>query len=189
MAQHPISRRDQGRIDEDPRQRDLGSIVGRLMGGFFAPYERGASAPRFWDLDVSGNEQEIVVRAEVPGFDEKEIDVRIDRDMLTIRAEQEKKGDGREEYRTYFETVALPPGTNPDGARATYHNGVLELHVPRAEEARAKRVMIEGRQSEPSAQGRQPSSKKAETSTGQSNNRGQQPSEGSSEHSTAKSGK
>jgi HSP20 family protein len=132
---------------EDPfdrLQREFNSLFGRFMGPWLAPVQRTGTTPRFWDLDVSANDEEVVVRAEVPGFDEKELDLRLDRDVLTIRAEKEQKDGGREEYHSYFETVALPPGVNPDGARAEYRNGVLEVHVPRSEDAQPRRITIQG---------------------------------------------
>ncbi len=179
MSQLPANRKSQGgRLatrGEDPfdrLQRDLGSLVGRLMGGWLTPLGQGMT-PRLWDLDVNANDQEVVVRAEIPGFDENEIDVRLDRDVLTIQAEKQKKGDGREEYRTYFETVTLPSGINADGARATYRNGVLELHIPRSEEARPRRIAIGGQEAG-ARQGQQASSGQSEAAAARASTQGAQ---------------
>ena len=100
------------------------------------------------DLNVTENEQEIVVRAELPGFEQNEIDVRLSDNMLTIKAEKEKKGDGLEEYRTFYRTITLPSGIDGEKVQATYRNGVLELHIPRAEAARPRRIQIQGQQGE-----------------------------------------
>jgi len=193
MSQLPTTRRDRsggpaprGEDPLDRLQRDFGTLFGRLMGGWLAPFERGGSTPRLWGLDVTANDQEVVVRAEVPGFDQHELDVRLDRDVLTIRAQKEQKGNGHEEYRSYFETVALPPGINPDAARANYRNGVLELRIPRAEEARPKRIAIEGQQPATGAQGQQASSVRAEATAARLGGQAQQPGERASEPATAK---
>ncbi len=174
------------RRSEDPFdlvQRDLGTLVGRLMGDFFAPLARDAGAPRLWDLDVSENDREVVVRAEVPGFEENELDIQLNGDVLTIRGEKENRGDGREEYRSYFQAVTLPPGVNPEAARARYRNGVLELHIPRPEESRPRRIAIQGGQS---ATGRE----EQPFSTGQSgaaaSRAGGQPQQGEEQGTTAK---
>jgi HSP20 family protein len=124
-------------------QRDFDTLFNRLLGGgWLAPYEQDFEPLRVWDFDVTDNDKEIVVRAEMPGFAENEIEATLDNNVLTLKAEKEQKGDGREEYRNFYRTVALPPVINPDKAQATYHNGVLELHIPKAAEAQPRRISI-----------------------------------------------
>jgi HSP20 family protein len=128
----------------------------RLWNHWLAPWGgQGFEQMRVWDLDVSENDKEIVVRAEVPGFDEKELDVRLNNDVLTIRAEREEKAEGREQYRSFSRTVTLPPGVDADKAQATYRNGVLELHFPRPEGARARRIPIQGQPNQAGTPGTQ----------------------------------
>jgi CheY-like chemotaxis protein len=78
--------------------RDFDALFG-VLGGSSGGLDADLGALRVWDFDVAEDQKEVIVRAEVPGFEEKEIDLQIDRDTLTIRAQKEQKGDGREEYR------------------------------------------------------------------------------------------
>jgi HSP20 family protein len=162
MAQIPATRRNGGGLAtrrEHPLDRlrgDFDTLFDRLWSGWLAPYDQDLRNIRVWDFDVKENDQEIVVRAEIPGFKEDELDVQLNNDVLTIKAEKEQKGDGQEEYRSFFRTVMLPAGVNPDKVQATYQNGVLELHCPRAEGAQTKRIKVHAQQGETGQQGRQP---------------------------------
>jgi HSP20 family protein len=105
---------------------------------------------RFWELEVDDRNNEVVVRAEVPGFEADELDVQLDGTMLVIKAEkkQESKGSGNghtteRSYRAYYRSVTLPQGVNADGISAKYRNGVLEIHVPTSEESKAKRISVQ----------------------------------------------
>ncbi|MDB5312811.1 MAG: heat shock protein Hsp20 [Gemmataceae bacterium] len=176
MAQLPATRSPQGGQMAQRREhplaqlaRDFDSLFGMLGG--LAP---DLGAMRVWDFDVTENDKEVVVRAELPGFEEKEIDVQINRDTLTIRAEKEQKGDRQEEYRSFFRAVTLPPGVDPENARATYRNGVLELHIPREAGARSKRIAIEGEQSGTTDQGRRPASNQNGAGSQPAGDQGQQ---------------
>jgi HSP20 family molecular chaperone IbpA len=115
-----------------------------MWGGWMMPFDQDFGAMLPLDLNVTENDQEIGVRAELPGFEQKEIDVRLTDNVLTISAEKEKKGDGMEEYRAFHRTITLPTGIDADKVQATYRNGVLELHIPRAETARPRRIQIQG---------------------------------------------
>ena len=115
MALLPAIRRNQGGTVA-PRRERQGSITGRdfdtllerLFGGRLFPFDQSLSEMRVWDFDVTENDKEVVVRAELPGFEENEIDVQLDQDVLTIRAEKQQKGDREEEYRSFMRTVTLP---------------------------------------------------------------------------------
>jgi HSP20 family protein len=125
-------------------RRAFDTFFGPMMGGWF---EQDFENMRVWDFEVKEDDKEIAVRAEMPGFDENELDVQIHENVLTIRAQKEQKGEGREEYRSFYRSIALPSGIDAEKVQATYHNGVLEMHIPRTEAARPRRVKIEGHQS------------------------------------------
>src|ERR1700736_3554829 len=106
MAQLPATRKNpEGRMAprrENPLerlQRDFDVLFNRLTGGWLVPVDEDVGSMRLWDFDVTEKDNEIVVRAELPGFEENEIDVRLDNGVLNIRAEKEQRGDGKEEYR------------------------------------------------------------------------------------------
>jgi HSP20 family protein len=149
MAQVP-ARRGQGggmttqrQYSLDRLRRDFDTLFSRMFSDWLTPLDPDLVMTRIPDVDVSENENEIVVRAELPGFEDSEIDVQLVNNVLTIRAEKEQRGD--REYRRFYETVTLPSGINPDNVTATYRNGILELHIPRSEEAKPRRIQVQGR--------------------------------------------
>src|SRR5258708_34154943 len=136
MAHVPSNQRSQGGSLTARRnhplerlQRDFDTLFDQLwrggLGGL-TPFDQEFGTIWVWDFDVTENDREILVRAELPGFEPNELDVQLDNDVLTIKAEKEKKGNRREEYRSFFRSIALPPGIDGENAKATYRNGVLE---------------------------------------------------------------
>jgi HSP20 family protein len=150
MAQELSRRGNQGgnlaHRREHPLQelrRNFDTLFGPLWGGVF---DRDFEPMRVWDFDMKEGDKEIAVRAEMPGFDENELDVQINDNILTIRAEKDQKDQGREEYRSFYRSITLPSGIDPEKVQATYRNGVLEMHIPRAEGAGPKRIRVQGQQ-------------------------------------------
>jgi HSP20 family protein len=109
-------------------------------------WEQDTGAMRFWDFDITENENQITVRAEIPGFEPNELDVEMQNDVLTIKAEKEQKGERGEEYRSFYRSVTLPAGVDTEKAQATYRNGVLELHIPRSAGAAPRRIQVKPEQ-------------------------------------------
>lgn len=102
--------------------------------------------------DITETDKEVEVAIELPGIDEKDIDVRLTRESLTIRGE---KKAGKEEKKTgyylserswgsFYRTIPLPPGIDPDKARAEFSRGVLKITVPKTAEAQSevKRIAV-----------------------------------------------
>lgn len=151
MAQVPATQGSQGgRLAarrEHPLQRlqrDFDTLFNRLLGGWLTPFDRDLAFVRLWDFDVQQNDQGVIVRAELPGFEPNEVDVQLSNDVLTIKAEKVQKDNGHEEHRRFYRTVTLPAGIDAEKAQATYRNGVLELHLPRRPEAQAKHIAVQG---------------------------------------------
>ena len=84
--------------------------------------------------------------AELPGFEEKDLDVQLQDNLLTIRAEKQQENGEERHSSSYRRAVMLPSGTDPDKVTAMYSNGVLELHVPKAEQAQGRRIPVQGPQ-------------------------------------------
>jgi len=115
----------------------MDSLFDRFFQGWPALTEHESMA-----IDVERKDNEVVVRADVPGFEENELNVEIQNDQLTIQAEKEQKGDGQRGYRRFFRSMTLPQGVSAEKAEAHYRNGVLELHLPMTEQAKGRRVPI-----------------------------------------------
>lgn len=132
----------------------------REMNQMFDDFFRGleappAAGPRNWgsfspSVDVREGEKEVTVKAELPGMDEKDIDVSLTDDALTIsgekRDEKEEKGKGYWQRETSFgsfrRVIALPEGLNREKVDARFKNGVLTVTLARLEGAKAKEQRI-----------------------------------------------
>lgn len=99
-----------------------------------------------WGFDVDDREDEIVVRADAPGFEPKDFDVRVSAGHLVLEAEhreESKEGNGhRWRYGTFHRVFPLPGGVEEDKIEAKYHSGVLEVKVPKGERAKGKRIAV-----------------------------------------------
>ena len=151
-----VPRRNQGRGALATLGRDPFHGIQDVFDSFFAPIMRQWSGPglpelagmRFWDFDMETNENEVIVRAEMPGFEANDIEVSVEENVLTICAENKKEGEKERDYRSFHRTVTLPAGIDRDRVAATYRNGVLELHIPRKEEAKPKRIRVQAQEGE-----------------------------------------
>ncbi|TWU46679.1 Hsp20/alpha crystallin family protein [Rubripirellula reticaptiva] len=105
-----------------------------------------------WGCDVKDAEDEIVVRAEAPGFEPDEIDVRLSAGRLVMQAEHRaeqhttENGDGQfSSYGKFYRAMSVPAGIEADKIEARYKNGVLEVHLPKGEEAKSKRIAVQAK--------------------------------------------
>ncbi len=125
----------------------------RLFEDFFSRRPRTV-APLVWQpaVEIFETENEVVVKAELPGIDPKNVAVTVTADGLTIKgeakAEQEEKGRNyyRRElrYGSFQRTIPLPTEVvKSDETKATFKNGILEVKVPKAERVRPKSVKVE----------------------------------------------
>lgn len=125
-------------------RRRMDDLFSSLFGGFPSVAMVEPEEFRFWDLDLAESENEITVRAELPGFEPEEIDVQLQDELLSIKAERREKRDDREEHQTYRRSITLPRTVDVNKAQATYRNGVLELRIPRSEESRSRKIQVQG---------------------------------------------
>ena len=129
---------------EDPFQafrRDFDRLVEDMFRGDVGRWPSSAAAPAAVDLklDVSETEKEIKVRAELPGVDEKDIEVMLADDVLTIkgekRVEEERKGGNHHvverSYGSFARSLRLPAGIDKEQVHATFDKGVLTVTLPK----------------------------------------------------------
>lgn len=128
-------------------------LFDELWKGVGAPRVQPDEAPAWRPrADLRETEAELVVSLELPGLDEKDIEVDLEDEVLTIRGERrgpESPGDGTwhriETFRGRFErALRLPTAVETDAVRAVYRNGVLTVTLPKATEARVRHVPITG---------------------------------------------
>jgi len=123
-------------------QRDLNSILEHPEAAF-----RGAGYPA---LNVVGDDEKLVVTAEMPGVSPSDIDVSIVHDTLTIKGTRKAEELAEDEIfhrqertsGTFVRTVALPYAVSSEKVKATYAQGVLKLELPRAESDKPKKISV-----------------------------------------------
>jgi HSP20 family protein len=101
-------------------------------------------------VDIHETPNELVVKADLPDVDEKDIDVRVENNLLTIRGERKfEKSVPAENYlrveRTYgafSRSFSLPNTVSPESIRAEYKNGVLTVNLPKREESKPRQVKV-----------------------------------------------
>jgi len=101
-------------------------------------------------VDMVDQKDEIVVKADLPGLEQKDIEVTVQDSTLTIRGERKtEKEEKREDYYyserscgAFVRSLPLPTGVEADKVKATFTKGVLEVHLPKAKEAKGKTVEI-----------------------------------------------
>lgn len=124
-------------------RREMDAVFNRFFGDRFFPVTPLWEGERVWGLEQTENEKEVVIRAELPGFEPAEIEVSLRGNVLMIAAEHkptEKEGEGR--FTTVRRSLTLPEGLDFEKVEARYHNGVLEVHLPRKPEVQPKRIQV-----------------------------------------------
>jgi HSP20 family protein len=124
----------------------------RLFEDFFTRRPRSAG-PLVWQpaVEVFETDSEIVVKAELPGIDPKNVSVTVTGDGLTIKGEArvEHEDKGRNYYRrelrygSFQRTIALPTEVKSEETKAAFKHGILEVKVPKAERVKPKSVKVE----------------------------------------------
>jgi HSP20 family protein len=132
--------------------RDLMTLheeTGKMLDSFFERRGDVGNGDYIPALDVSEGENEVVVKAEIPGVEKEDIKVSVKDDVLTISGE--KKQEEREEgenwqrversYGAFKRELSLPSVDN-QRVEATYRDGILEVRLPKKESAKPKEIEI-----------------------------------------------
>ena len=138
--------------------REIDSLQGemnRLFSTFFdTPTNRGGNggAVRRWipAMDLVETDEHFVLKADLPGMTESDVNIEIEKNVLTVsgerKAEHEEKHEGyyRLERSTgaFSRSLTLPEGIDAGAVSASFDNGVLEVRIPKPEQAKPKRVQI-----------------------------------------------
>jgi HSP20 family protein len=124
----------------------------RLWDCFFAetPLDRRIGEQWWPSVDVSETKDNLVVKAELPGLEAKDVDVSISWDVLTIKGEKKKEEEEKDGHHHYVEryygslqrSFQLPSSVQPDKVEATFDKGILRVTLPKVEEAKKKEIQI-----------------------------------------------
>jgi HSP20 family protein len=101
-------------------------------------------------VDVYEDEHSVALKIEVPGIDEKDIDVRIENNTLTVHGERKFEKEEKEEnyrrierqYGSFTRTFTLPTTVDGDKVSANYEKGVLKITLPKKAEAKPKQIKV-----------------------------------------------
>ncbi len=101
-------------------------------------------------VDVYEDENSIQVRLEVPGIDEKDIDIRLENNVLTVRGERKFEKEEKEEnfhrierrYGSFTRSFTLPATVNSEDVKADYEKGVLRIQLAKRAEAKPKQIKV-----------------------------------------------
>ena len=129
--------------------------MNRLFGTFFdttTPGNGRRASLRSWipAMDVSESDNEYVLKADLPGLSEGDVNVELDDNVLRISGErkseheQRKNGYHRVEraFGRFSRSLRLPEGVSAEGIRANFDNGVLEVHIQKPEQHKPQKVSI-----------------------------------------------
>jgi HSP20 family protein len=137
---------------ESEMDRMMDDFFGRSMRPWWpARWLRGDGEITAPVVDVYEEKDEVVVKADLPGLGKNDIEVNISDSELTLKGEKKKEEEIQENnyyrrertYGAFLRTVELPTDVQADKVKASFKDGVLEVRVPKTEEAKAKTIKVQ----------------------------------------------
>ena len=124
--------------------------IDRLFEGFSRGFAGFPSHDVMPSMDLSETDKEIEITAELPGLEEKDIQLNVADNVLTIRGEKKNEREETKKdyhlversYGSFTRTVQLPDGVNADSIKAVMSKGVLKVTVPKPAPAQTKKIDI-----------------------------------------------
>jgi HSP20 family protein len=148
------SKKDSGErsLTADPIERefarlrsDFDSLVSRMWNDF-PGFGKEAFAGNRWGMDVEETDSHYIAHVAAPGFDVNDFDVNVSGDQLVVKAEHKETngGNGGSSFRygKVQHMLPLPKGVAAEQVEASYHNGILDLKIPKGEQSQAKRIEV-----------------------------------------------
>ena len=130
--------------------RELAREMEETFGRFFPAWSEERGSTWMPAVDMVDEKDEIVVKADLPGLEQKDIEVTVQDGTLTIRGERKEEKEEKKEgyyyaersYGAFVRSLPLPKGVDADKVKATFKKGVLEVRLPKAKEAKGKTVEV-----------------------------------------------
>jgi HSP20 family protein len=134
--------------DMEVLRRGMDSLWDRFTGERPTEWLRGEWVP---SLDVSETKDKVVVKAEAPGIDPKEIAISLKSGILTLKGEKKQEREEKDEsyhliersYGSFSRSVRLPAEVQEDQVKASYKDGILTITLPKTERAKERSIKIE----------------------------------------------
>ena len=132
----------------DRFRRDFDDVFNRFFGSAGAARSEYIGAPA---IESFVENDQMIIRADLPGIDPKDVEVSVTGNTLTLRGSRESRSEDKERdflhrevtYGSFERSVTLPNGIKTEDIKANYHNGVLELTVPMPKELTSRKVPIQ----------------------------------------------
>jgi HSP20 family protein len=146
----PVRRNGQPSVWRDPGLGGLQREIDRIFDTFTGGLLSGAASVAFPVVDVSETNKEIRIECELPGMEERDVELSLADNILTIRgekrAEREEKDDKfaftERSYGTFSRSIELPAHVDPSQVKAKMNKGVLKITAPKIEAPNARRIEI-----------------------------------------------
>jgi len=132
--------------------REFASLPDRLFGAPRRNEREDEMYMAAWapPVDITEDKDRILITAELPGFKEDQIEIQTENGMLTLRGERkfEKEIDGKSYHRVeraygqFVRSFSLPNNVDREKIRANFHDGLLQVELPKREDARPKNIKI-----------------------------------------------
>lgn len=130
-------------------QREIDRLFEDFSRGFPTIAGNGATA-LMPSMDVTETDKEIEITAELPGLEEKDVQINIADNILTIRGEKKAEKEQKDKnyrlversYGSFERTLELPEGVNADAIKANISKGLLKVTVPKPAPTQAKKIEV-----------------------------------------------
>jgi HSP20 family protein len=124
----------------------MNSLFGGLREGE-APMTTASFVPA---VDIYEDPQKVVLKLEVPGIEEKDLDIRVENNTLTVKGERKFEKEEKEEnfhriersYGSFYRAFTLPSSVDTENVGASYNAGVLKLELKKKPEAQPKQIKV-----------------------------------------------
>lgn len=145
----PIGR-DKTRLGQVNPFGALQREIDRLFEDFSRGFPTFGSTELLPRMDVYESDKEIELTAELPGLEEKDVEINVSDGLLTIRGEKRSEKEEKDQnyrlversYGSFSRTIELPAGVDPDKIKATISKGVLKVAIPKPPAKDAKKIEV-----------------------------------------------
>ena len=136
---------------QNPLQEEMKQVLDRFFGESETDSSSVVTSQWVPRVDIKEEPERFVIFADLPGVDPNEIEVHMDKGMLSIRGERRSENRTENErysrveraHGVFYRRFALPESANPEGIAAAGRNGVLEITIPKRPESTPRRISVQ----------------------------------------------
>lgn len=131
-------------------QNRVNQLFNQPFALWHSPEQSLGSASFFPPVDIYEDDRSIILQAEIPGIQEKDLDIQLENNVLTVSGERKLENEEKKEnfhrierhYGRFSRSFGLPATVDPDSVNAEFDNGVLKVTVAKREEAKSRQIKI-----------------------------------------------